>query len=364
MARAAIKQGQGSGQERTNDTAFSETFTGRTNAGQTMTKQSPSSSGETMHNGPSATEPSLTKWQRGESKGLTDRRLARGLGWFSIGLGLAEIAAPRGLAKMIGLRGNHDTLLRLLGAREIASGIGILAQRKPTGWLWSRVGGDAMDLALLGTAFSLPKANRNRLAAATAAVAGVTALDIVCSQQMSQTNGMTSIGGIRVTKAVTINRSPEELYRFWRDFNNLPQFMNHLESVQVTDNNRSHWTVKAPAGTTVEWDAQIIEDQPNELISWHSVEGAQVENAGSVRFERAPAGRGTIVKVQLQYRPPAGVIGAAVAKLFGEDPEWQVKDDLRRFKQLMETGDIITTEGQSAGRSSSTSWRYDGAVRS
>src|SRR5262249_56186778 len=121
---------------------------------------------------------------------------------------------------------------------------------------------------------------------------------------------------------------------------------------------------KAPAGRTVEGDAEITEDRRNELIAWRSLEGSDVENMGSVRFERAPGGRGAVVKVHMRYNPPAGVIGAGVAKLLGEAPEWQIKDDLRRFKQVMETGEIITTEGQPAGRASSPSGRYDRAVRS
>ncbi|HEX4948410.1 MAG TPA: SRPBCC family protein, partial [Blastocatellia bacterium] len=293
-----------------------------------------------------------------------EANLARGLGWFSLGLGVAEMVAPRGLARLIGLRGDHSNLFRMLGAREIASGIGLLTQRQPTAGAWSRVAGDAMDLALLGTAFTSPKANRGRLAAATAAVAGVTALDVLCSQQLSRrANTHTPGAAMRLTQSILINRSPEELYRFWRDFQNLPRFMKHLESVQVMDNNRSHWVAKGPVGTNIEWDAEIIEDRPNEVIAWRSVEGAMVESTGSVRFERAPGGRGTIVRVRMQYNPPGGVVGATVAKLLGKDPESQIKDDLRRFKQVMETGEVITTEGQPSGRSSSTSWRYDTAVR-
>lgn len=312
---------------------------------------------------------------RGAVKGWNEEQLARSLGWFSLGLGLAEVLAPRGLAKLIGLRGDHSKLFRMLGTREIASGIGILTQRRPAAGAWSRVAGDAVDLALLGSAFVLPQSNRSRLAAATVAVAGVTALDVLCSQQLSRRDNATTPGAsMRVTQSITINRSPEELYRFWRDFQNLPRFMKHLESVHMvspqpgatTDEareERSHWVAKGPAGTKVEWDAAILEDHPNELISWRSLEGADVENTGSVRFERAPGGRGTVVRVKLQYAPPAGVIGATVAKLLGEDPEWQVKDDLRRFKQVIETGEISTTEGQPAGRSSSTSWKYDSAIR-
>lgn len=314
-------------------------------------------------------------------KGWNEAQLARGLGWFSLGLGLAGLLAPQGLARLIGVRGQHTGLFRLLGARELASGIGILTQRKPNAGVWSRVGGDAIDLALLGTALASPKAQRGRLATTAAAVAGVTALDLFCSQQLSlRANAHTPGSAMRVTQAITINRSPEELYQFWRNFQNLPRFMKHLQAVQLhdatagasaaatlgqaADAQRSHWVARGPAGTTVEWDAEIIEDQPNELIAWRSLEGADVDNTGSVRFERAPGGRGTVVRVKMQYAPPAGVLGATVAKLFGQDPAWQIKDDLRRFKQVMETGEIITTVGQPAGRSSSTSWRYDRAVRS
>jgi uncharacterized membrane protein len=156
--------------------------------------------------------------------------------------------------------------------------------------------------------------------------------------------------GVKVEKSVLINESPEELYRFWRDFENLPRFMKHLEAVHVMDDKRSHWTAKAPAGRTVEWDAEIIQERENELIAWRSLEDADVANAGSVRFEKAPVDRGTLVKVALNYEPPAGTLGLLVAKLFGEEPERQVEEDLRRFKQLIETGEIATTEGQSSGR--------------
>jgi uncharacterized membrane protein len=142
---------------------------------------------------------------------------------------------------------------------------------------------------------------------------------------------------------VTINRSPEELYRFWRDFQNLPRFMKHIESARETGGRRSHWVAKAPAGTTVEWDAEITEDRPNELIAWRSLEGSDVDQVGSVRFERAPGGRGSIVKVEMRYRPPTGVVGATVAKLLGRAPGRQIKDALHRFRQIMEAGEAITT---------------------
>jgi len=157
--------------------------------------------------------------------------------------------------------------------------------------------------------------------------------------------------GIHVEQSFTINKEPWELYGFWRDFNNLPQIMTHLESVQVQDGKRSHWVATAPsiAGGKVEWDAEIINDEPNALIAWRSLGGADVDNAGSVRFVPAPNGRGTEVKVVIDYIPPAGRVGSWVAKLFGEEPQQQIQEDLRRFKRLMETGEIPTTQGQPKG---------------
>ena len=156
--------------------------------------------------------------------------------------------------------------------------------------------------------------------------------------------------GIKVEKSIIINKSPEELYRFWRSFENLPRFMNHLESVTTTGGGRSHWVAKAPAGTTVEWDAEVYNEKENELIAWRSLDGADVDNAGSVRFEPATGGRGTNVRVTLRYDPPGGALGAAVARLFGENPEQQIDEDLRRFKQVMETGEVVSTAGQPSGR--------------
>ncbi|AFY87307.1 MAG: hypothetical protein CLLPBCKN_004062 [Chroococcidiopsis cubana SAG 39.79] len=154
---------------------------------------------------------------------------------------------------------------------------------------------------------------------------------------------------IKVEKTVTINKPADELYRYWHDFKYLPTFMKHLKSVEVYDNKRSHWVANAPLGASVEWDAEIIEDRENEFISWTSVEGADVDNSGFVRFKPAPGNRGTEVKVVIEYAPPGGVLASAIAKLFGEEPEQQIGDDLRRFKMLMEAGEIATTEGQPKG---------------
>ncbi len=157
--------------------------------------------------------------------------------------------------------------------------------------------------------------------------------------------------GIKVDKSVTVNKPAAELYRFWRNFENLPRFMNYLEEVRVSDPTHSHWVAKAPAGTTVEWDAEVYNEKENEMIAWRSLAGADVDCAGSVHFTEAMGGHGTEVRVVLKYDPPGGALGAAIAKLFGESPDQQIDEDLRRFKQVMETGETSTTEGQSSGRS-------------
>lgn len=154
--------------------------------------------------------------------------------------------------------------------------------------------------------------------------------------------------GVNVLESVTINRPVAELYRFWRNLENLPWFMRHLESVEKVTDTISHWRAKGPAGLSVEWDAEIYNEEPDKLIAWRSLEGSDVVSAGSVNFDAA-GGRGTRVTVHLQYSPPGGKVGAAVAKWFGRDAETEIREDLRRFKQLVEAGEVPTTSGQLRG---------------
>lgn len=157
--------------------------------------------------------------------------------------------------------------------------------------------------------------------------------------------------GVEVSASFLINKPAEVLYSFWRHFENLPKFMSHLESVSELDRGRSHWVAKAPAiyGGKVEWDAEITADEPNKLIRWRSLPGADIEHRGSIQFRKALGDRGTNVRVEMEYRPPAGKLGQWVAKLFHEEPKQQIHDDLRRFKRLMEAGDILTILGQPRG---------------
>jgi uncharacterized membrane protein len=146
-----------------------------------------------------------------------------------------------------------------------------------------------------------------------------------------------------IGRTVTINRPRQELYEFWRDLRNLPRFMQNIRSISVTDGNRSHWVVDAPGGRQVEWDSILTEDQPGFLLAWESVEGASVRNTGRIEFKDSTNGRGTLVTATLVYDPPGGNMGRVIAKLFEKEPHIQVRRDLRRFKQLMETGEIATS---------------------
>ncbi|HEV2088970.1 MAG TPA: SRPBCC family protein [Cryptosporangiaceae bacterium] len=294
--------------------------------------------------------------RNGESRNGAER-LARGLGWASLGLGAASVAAPRGVARMIGM--DDDDTRRILmrgpvGAREIVAGVGILSRRRPVGWLWARVAGDVFDLAVLSAARvanARDTERRRRVTRATAAVALLTVADIVASVRLSRAGRSgRDDQTLRGRTTLTIRRPVEDVYAYWRDFENLPGFMEHLESVRVLGNGRSRWKAKAPVGK-LEWEAEIVDDRPNELIAWRSVEGARVRNTGSVRFRPAPADQGTEVTVDLAYDAPGGKVGAALAKLLGEEPGQQISDDLRRFKQVMETGEVARSEASPGGTS-------------
>jgi uncharacterized membrane protein len=151
-------------------------------------------------------------------------------------------------------------------------------------------------------------------------------------------------------EAIMINRTPDELYRFWRDFENLATVMRHVESVTVLNDKRSRWVVRGPGGKRLEWDAEIVNDKPGQFVAWQSCEGSDVDHWGFVRFVPAPGGRGTQVTIELEYEPIGGAFGVTLARLFREEPGQEIGEDLRRFKQYMETGDILTTEGQPRGR--------------
>jgi len=295
--------------------------------------------------------------------------IASGLGWFSIGLGLAELLMPRTLSRLIGIK-PRPFVTRLFGLREIASGVGLLTQSEKGPWLKARVVGDGMDLALLGLGATSDGSKAGKLAFATAAVAGVTVIDFLCYKDFADGQPepgsqefVTSPDVVHFRRSLVINRRAEALYQIWRNFEELPHYMRNVVSVENRGANRWHWTARGPAGAEVEWDAEVTQDEPNEAISWKSLPGGDVTHTGSVRFEQAPGDRGTIVRVEMRYRAPAGKPGAIITKLLGRSPEHQIAADLLRFKQVLEVGVVARTEGQPAGRARSTSRKYDDLVR-
>lgn len=284
--------------------------------------------------------------------------LTQSLGWFSVALGAAELIAPRVVARAIGIdEEEHKTLLRSYGIRELAAGIAILTRPKPTYWMWNRVIGDTIDLASLGKAMRSPNTDKSRLTAATIAVLGVTALDILCSvgltSEASPAAGHDegsfalpepSDGNMPLSAVITVSKPVEDIYAFWKDTENFSRFMNQIDSVRITSGRRSHWKVKGPAGLSVEWEAEIVTDIPNETISWHSVDSNDIENTGTVRFRRAAGDRGTEVELEVTYRPKGGPLGQRLAKFFSAVPKTQLMNDLRRFKQIMEIGEIVKSD--------------------
>ncbi|MGE3508881.1 MAG: SRPBCC family protein [Vicinamibacterales bacterium] len=279
--------------------------------------------------------------------------LATGLGLFSLALGAAELLAPRAVAELMGVRPDARTvgLLRAFGAREIASGVAVLSRPDATAPMSLRVMGDAIDLAALAAFMTDERTDGGRLGLAAAAVAGVTALDLLCAQRLNgrgregRRRARADADRVHVERVTTINKPIEDVWAFWNDFRNFPAFMRHLESVELLDAARSRWRARGPLGTTVEWDAEIVEQREPEVLAWRSLPNSDLAHAGRVHFSRAPGARGTEVRVTLDYAPPAGSIGRGVAWLFRTAPDQQIHEDLHRFKQLVETGEIPLSDG-------------------
>ena len=275
----------------------------------------------------------------------TAERIASGLGWFSIGLGFAETAAPRMVARLIGVSeaGRAQTILRLYGVRELAAGVGILAQDNPAPWMWGRVGGDFLDLLSLGKAMLSADAQRGRSGFAAAAVAGITGLDVYCAQKLaarSKRGGFSSTDS-STDRSILIDKRPEQVYTFWRNFANLPLVSPQLESVRVTDTGRSHWKLRSPVGNaSLEWDAEITEDRPNEYIAWRSI-STTAPHSGWVSFARATGGRGTKVNVHLDF---GSGVRAKLGKLFGALPRELANITVHNLKQLLETGEVVRSD--------------------
>lgn len=271
---------------------------------------------------------------------------ATGLGWFSIGLGLAQLCAPRQMARLIGADAEDESTrlgMMAVGLRELTCGFGLLSGTRPALWAWARVAGDAMDLALLGRAWQNDEPSREKMLSVGGSVLGCLALDAETAIELSRSS-LAATPGIHVRQTITVQKSPDEVYAFFRKLENLPRFMSHLESVKESSNGRSYWRAQGPLGSHVEWEAEVVEDRPGQHIAWRSVAGADVPNRGRVSFRPAPGNIGSEICVELDYEPPAGKIGTAVAKLFGKEPAQAISADLRRLKQVLETGEVLHSD--------------------
>lgn len=294
--------------------------------------------------------------------------LARMLGWVSLGLGIAGLMMPRRLARSAGIV-QGERWLQAIGTRELISGAGILMRPHKPGWLWSRVAGDAMDLVLIALAArrhathtrmqSRESDASRRLGMLSAALAGISVLDLLVAwdhtarlRRVPTVPGKTHTGVLHVKKSLDVNCSPEKCYRFWRDVENFPRFMPHVERVESIDATHSKWQVRGPLRQTFQWDAALTSDVPGQQLGWETTSGSAVTHTGVVRFSPAPGNRGTRVEVAFTFHPPLGKAGLMLARLTDEEPSQQLSEDLRRFKQLIETGEISTTIGQPAGQRS------------
>ena len=257
---------------------------------------------------------------------------------FSLALGAAELVFPRQLARLIGIEPSVGTSLitRLAGARGIAAGIGVLAMPRRPAPLWARVAGDALDIAMLGLAARNAKSGW-RLLGAVAAVGGFTAVDIVTAMR---TQKHYDEANRPVVFSVTIKKSPLVVYEVFRDFSRLPEFMDYLAEVNEKDSVRSHWVAKTPLGN-VGWDAIITADVPGELIAWQSAPESRIKVHGKVTFAKAPGRESTEVRVEMKLGFTGIGVSTALAKLFSKA---QIKGDLRRFKQIMETGEVLQSD--------------------
>lgn len=273
--------------------------------------------------------------------------LVRGLGWASALLGVPQVVAPGGFARALGVddTSRHRLVTTAVGVRELAAATGLLGRPRP-GWLWGRVGGDLMDLATLTRALKNHDGRSlGRTVAATAAVTAITATDVYAAVTRTRRSAP-----MELTAATTVIKPPDEVYNLWSDLEHLPDFMAHLDEVRVTGPRTTHWRASAPFGKVVEWDAETTQDVPGQLIAWKSVDGADIDNSGEVRLVPAPGDRGTEIRVTLRYDLPGGALGKAAARYFGEEPHQQLDDDLRRFKQIAETGEVVRSEGAPGGK--------------
>ena len=248
--------------------------------------------------------------------------------------------------------------MRAYGLREIGTGIGILAAEDPASWIWGRVGGDALGLATVAGGFG--GSRRGSALLALVALGGVTAVDVACGRQLGRDRERTGSNGRgagapadapEAERSITIGKTAQELYERWRRPDTLTRVMAPFATVRASEGGTTHWQVAGPLGQSLDWETETTGDHPGEATGWQSLPGARVPSEGSIRFRPATGGRGTVATLRVRFDRPGGLIGDAAAKLLGGLVPATIADTaLRRFKSLVETGEIPTTEGQPAAR--------------
>jgi uncharacterized membrane protein len=283
----------------------------------------------------------------------TARDLSRALGWVSLGLGAAQLAAPQRLADLAGVAGDDRTrtIVRLLGLREIATGAGLIAGSHPAPWMWGRVGGDAIDLALLASAADDRGTNRKRLAGAAAITAGIATVDAICSAWLTTapaTYPSRQAEPARVATAITVRAPASRVYEALANAQNLPRFVKSFASIDVRTPRLIRWTATLPGGFSLEWEIEMTEEEPGERLAWQTREGSTFPAAGQITVRPAPADQGTEIRFTAALDPPGGELGTKIGDLFSGAIGTKIHNDLRRFKQLVELGEIVQSDASIA----------------
>ena len=268
--------------------------------------------------------------------------LSRAVGWAGLGIGVAEVLAPRVVGAVAGLeRGTTTSLaVRAKGLSDVLLGLGILLRPRRPGPMWARVATDVIGLGLLAWSVRGRHTAQARGIASLVASAGALAVDAFAAREITRAQ---EEAAPPVMFSVTINRPPAEVYAFFRRLENLPLFMDYLDSVEQ-HGSRSHWVARLPLAGTVSWDAELVTDLPGERLAWQTVAGSTFAHRGNVTFAQRPGGTGTEVRVEMEVELP-GVDGSAtLAKLLTRA---QIKGDLRRLKQVLETGEVLFSDATS-----------------
>lgn len=273
------------------------------------------------------------------------RRYSDAIGLLGLGLGMFGLLAPGRVARLLGAKDCAGTrrMIALASLGQVTAGVGALTQRRLGPWLWTRVASDTLDLAMITHATHLGALPLRRAVLAGTGFAGVALLVARTSLQTAKLAPNVSARSFSLNVAITIQRTPHEVYHAWRDLQSFPRFMSHVESVQL-EGGSVRFRARLPAGVPLEWEVKLTDDIAGSRISWESTPESALRNHGTVTFVPAPGNRGTEMRVSLHYEPPAGALGQAFMKLSGALPREQIRADLRRFKQILETGSVMHSD--------------------